>query len=199
MNDISAIIGKIEQEAQSFRADALEHAEKNAKAIAQKYAAQAEQETAAAMKAAENTAEAVRQRSASQAGIAGRNALLAARRRVLNSAFDEAEKLLAAKSDAEKTELYARLIARDISADAEVILNSADRAAIGPKVVAAAIEKCKAAGKSFAVSLASDCGSFCGGLILRQGRVELNSTFEVMVAAAREELEAEALQVLFGE
>lgn len=198
MNDITGIVTKINDEAESGAAELLSAARTNAEGIARSYEERAGRETAATLSAAEAAARAVRQRADSQSGIDSRNALLSARRAVLSRAFDEAQKRLAALPDKEKTDLYARIAAGNATADAEIVLNQADRAAIGGAVLSAARSALSASGKEYRLTLAEESGDFAGGLVLRQGRMEINCTFEVMVSDARGELEAETLQVLFG-
>ncbi len=48
------------------------------------------------------------------------------------------------------------------------------------------------------MKLSDKTGDFAGGFILKQGAIESNCTFEVLVGQVREELEGEASSILFA-
>ena len=218
MNDISAILKKIDEDAKEAAAAILRAGEENRDKILADYRAQAEKERKAILDRANAQCEAIALRAASQAGIAERNKKLQTRREAMDAAFAGAMKKLCSLSDEQKVALFTRMAAANITGDAELILNPADRASIGGALVTAIEKKLAAqsgrsplAGAAVAVvektlgvrggnphvSLSKETGSFAGGFLLREGNVETNCTFEVLVSGAKEELEPEVSRVLF--
>ena len=197
MNDISAILAKIDSAAQEAARAALAAAEEKARAIGEDYRRQAEEETARAAAAAERQAESVRQRALSQAGIESRNSSLTARREAIDAAFGRAMERLCALPEEEKIALYARLGASAASGDGRLVLNRAESAAFGEKAAAALEERLHEAGKPGRITLSPEPGAFRGGFVLDQGETELNCTFEVLCAGVKEELEGQVASLLF--
>lgn len=214
MNDISAILSKIEEDAKAQCAAIIAAGEENAARIK----TEAEHEAAAVreeiLKNARTAAEAQRLRAASQSGIEVRNLRLETRRKSMDAAFEKAMEKLCGMSDEKKVALYSELALEAITGQADLILNAADKAAIGKAVAAMVGKKFVADGinnvvdaltslklpeKSLGrvVLLADEVGSFRGGVQIREGNIETNCTFEVLVSTAKEELEPEVARLLF--
>ena len=49
------------------------------------------------------------------------------------------------------------------------------------------------------IKLSDETGNFAGGCIIKEGNIETNCTFEVLVKGMRDELEQEVSNVLFGQ
>ena len=77
------------------------------------------------------------------------------------------------------------------TADAEIVLNAKDREKYGRQLVA------HAQSGAHKLALAADSGDFAGGFVLREGQIETNCTFEVLISSGREDLEGEIAAVLF--
>lgn len=218
MNDINAILRKIDEDAKESAAAILKAGEESRDKILADYRAQAEKERQAILDSVQAQCEAMALRAASQAGIEERNKKLQTRRAAIDAAFAGAMKKLCGLSDEQKVALFTHLAAENITGDAELILNPADRASIGTALVAAIEKKLAAqsgrsplAGAAVAVvektlgvrgagphvTLSKETGSFAGGFRLREGNVETNCTFEVLVSGAKEELEPEVSRILF--
>jgi len=197
MNDISAILAKIQEDARQYSDHAAAAAREKAEAIKENYRREAQAETDKALEAAKHQAEAIRQRAASQAGIETRNAKLRVRRGAIDDAFRKAMEQLRAMPAAKKAEVYAAMAAQVLTGDAALVLNQADRAALGAALPAEIAKRCAAAGKSCKVTLSGKTGPFAGGFILDQGSTETNCTFEVLSASVKEELESQVDAVLF--
>ena len=99
---------------------------------------------------------------------------------------------------AKKTAVYAAMAAQSLTGDAALVLNKADKAAIGAALPAEIEKRCAAAGRACKVTLSGATGSFAGGFILDQGSTETNCTFEVLSTSVKEELEAQVDAALFG-
>lgn len=195
LNDISVLIDKIMGEAKghSERIEAAAKAE--AESTLTRYKAEAETEAARITDAAQAQAEAVARRAQSQGGIEERNLLLTARRELIDSAFAKAYELLCTLPDDQKAGFLTRMAVESQTADAQIVFSQKD-AALGREVVKRVNEA--NAAKGISLTLAPEAGSFGGGFILRQGSVETNCTFEVLVKNIQPRLEAEIAALLLA-
>ena len=194
MENIAKILDAISAEGRAEADRILTAGRKNADEVMKLYREEAGVEEAAILKKAQKEVEEITQRGTSQAGIESRNIKLKARRTALEKAFAMALQRLAQFSDEEKLELYSRLIGRYSSTkDVTVLLNEADGKAFGAKLA-------KKAGKEFdmKVSLSKEKGDFLGGLILQEGDIETNCTFEVLIRDTKKETETEIAAMLFA-
>lgn len=198
MNDINAILQKIAEDAKVQAAGIIETAQKNCESIKADYGKQAVQQEKEILSAAAAQAEAIRLRAASQSGIEQRNLKLEARRAAIDAAFEKAMETLCGMSDEKKVALYSEMAVQSVSGDAAVIMNSAERASIGEAVIKMASKKLVNERKVYKLYIADDIGKFRGGIKLREGNIETNCTFEVLVSRAKEELEPEVARVLFA-
>lgn len=215
MNDISVILAKIDEDAKAQSAAIIATAEENCRRIAVDYDKEAAATRDEILKNARAAAEAIELRAASQSGIEQRNLRLETRRKAIDAAFEKAMEKLCSMSDEKKVALYSRLAERSITGQAEIILNSADKAAIGKAVsamvgkkfiadgignVVDALTNLKLPDRSLGrvVTLSDEVGAFRGGFMSREGNIETNCTFEVMISTAKEDLEPEVAQLLFG-
>ena len=123
-----------------------------------------------------------------------RKALLALKQDMVSESFDLAEQLLVQLPQDKYIELLAKLAARSsVTGDEEIVLNAADRAAVG----AAVVEKANTLVSGGKLSLSAATGDFAGGLILRRGSIEANCTIELLVELCRGEMSAQLAKVLF--
>lgn len=197
MNDISAILAKIQDDARKDGENAAAAAKEKAEAITESYRQEAKAEADRVIEAAKAQAEAIHQRAASQAGIESRNQRLRVRREAINTAFEKAMEQLRTMPDLKKAEVYASMAAKSLTGDAALVLNKADRDALGTTLPGEITKRCGAAGKTCKVTLSEKTGGFAGGFILDQGSTETNCTFEVLCASVKDELEAQVDAALF--
>ena len=96
--------------------------------------------------------------------------------------------------DAEYIALLAALAVKASETGSEqIILNPADRAKFGKAVAA---EANRISGK--ALTLSEETRPIVGGLILSQGRIEVNCTLDTLAAQSRSVLSIEAAKLLFA-
>ncbi len=134
-----------------------------------------------------------------------RTARLEAKKSVLNMKQDAVTRAfeLAKGKVAELPERdYVAFLAREAAAAAitgqeEVVFCERDRAAVGAKAVKAANEALAAKGMPAALTLSDETREMAGGLILKQGDIEVNCTVDTLLDLARGELAARVAQVLF--
>ena len=196
MNGIEKITGRIAsdaaQEIESIQAEARRQAEE----ITARYAEQAKRESQELLERGRRSAEDRVERLASVAQLEARKLELATKQEMLSKAYDKALEQLLNLPDQEYTALLADLAVKASSTGQEaVILSQKDRTRFGKQVVTLANEK----RKDGRLTLSGETRSIQGGLVLSDGDVEVNCTFETLVRLQRGGLEREVAKVLFDE
>ena len=179
-----------EQEAKALLADAEARAAE-AKAAADREAAALKEELC---REGENEARRQYDLLLAAEETENRKQLLTAKQELVARAFDRAVEQLCALED----EPYALLLAKLAAAAAEtkreqIILNERDRARVGSRVVE---EANRLSGGS--LSLAEETRPIVGGLILSQGKIEVNCALDTLAALRRNELAGKVSALLFG-
>ena len=227
MNGIEKITARIEQDAKAEIAVMLSEAEEKAAAIRAKYEAQAGAEGDKAVEAGKKAAEQRYERLESAAEMEAKKMILATKQETIDKAFVKAKEHLLTLPEEEYVELLAKLAVRSSKTGREeIILNERDRERVGYQVVsranamlaeAAAPElpvewKGSKAGSVIAkvvtganallqgtamLTLADEIREIEGGLILRDGKVEINCALETQLRLLRETMAADVARVLF--
>ena len=228
MNGIEKITARIQQDAGGEIAQIRQEAETQAAQIRSQYEAQARAEAEKAAEAGRLAAQQQLERLEGAAEMEGKQRRLAAKQACIDRAFAQAKEKLLSLPEAEYVELLAKLAARSaVTGREQVVLNRRDREAVGQKVVARAnqllaqavapdlpeeLKASKAGGiltkvvtgasallqGTAMLSLAPDTAEIQGGLILRDGQVEVNCAFETQLRLLRESLAGQVAQTLFG-
>ena len=193
MNGIEKIAGRIISDARA-EADAVrQEAEASANEVRQQA-----QRDAAALKAqliqeGSAEAEALYARLVASAGTDAKKSALAVKQDILEQAFALAVTKLRALPEEKYVRLLASLADRASETGKEqLILNADDRAKYGEAIVKQANA---ISGRS--LTLSEETRPIVGGLILSQGRIEVNCTLDALAAQSRTELSAEAAKRLF--
>jgi len=190
---LESITKKIVSEANEFAAAVIAEAQAEAKEIAEGYESTAEKEHDQIVDAAYDKASEIMHRSNAQSMKEKRINILSAKWEYLDSAFTAAVKLLSRMPDDEQVSLLAGLIQKYQRSDAELILNQTDRERLGQAVVNAVT----GTSGGFIVTLSEKTGDFSGGLVLKEGGIETNLTYDALVSGVRERLEEEVSTILF--
>ena len=191
------IITRIQQDAEAEAAAILAAAREKAAALT------AEAEAASAQKVEEIRAEAATRgadaarRIALLASLEERKNSLAARRAVIDRAFEEAYAALCALPQERFEALVTALVLENAgTGEEEVQVAKEDRAAyeaVLPKVNAALV----AAGKKGGLRLCSEPARFAGGFALIGTTCDVNCSYEALLRAAREREERAVAALLF--
>ena len=227
MNGIEKITGQIDADVQKEIDDALALARRQAGEIEARYAAQAEAQAEEICRRGQRDAALRRERLVDMARLEARKRLLSAKQDMVGQAFDLALKKLVELPEQDYIALLANLaVAASRTGQEQVIFSQKDRARYGKQVVttanellakrvspklpeeltasrAGAILDRVVTGASAVLSgtgmltLAEESRPMAGGLILRDGRVETNCSFEVLIHLQRDALSAEVARVLF--
>ena len=228
MNGIEKITARIQQDASADIDSLRREAEAQAAKVREQYEAQARAEAEKAAESCKQAAQQQLERLEGAAEMEAKSRLLAAKQSCINAAFDKAKAKLLTMPEADYVELLAKLAARSaVTGREEIVLNSRDRAAVGAKVAARANQllaeavapelpaelKESRAGSILTkvvtganaliqgtamLTLAADTAEIEGGLILRDGQVEVNCAFETQLRLLRESLAGQVAQILFG-
>ncbi|HXL03856.1 MAG: hypothetical protein GX872_04225 [Firmicutes bacterium] len=187
------------QEAQLKADEIVEAAKRDADAILQEARAEAarkrEEELAEAREKAEENA----RRIATLADLDARRQILAAKEELVKEAFSEAKSRLASlEPEVYKGYLKQTLFAAAGDIGGDVIMSEQDRSTIGERIVSEVNAELAKAGRKGKVQLADISGDFIGGFILRSGKVEVNCTFDAILAREYEALLVDVAKILFG-
>lgn len=192
MTGIEKITGRILSDAQAEIDAVLAQAQAQADGITAKYAAEAEKAYAEAAAKGRTAAADRESHLGSSAQMEARRLLLAAKQEMLNAAFDEAAKQLVCLSDGEMVSTLAKLAQKaSVTGTEEIILNADIAQRLGEQVVRQANEK------GLHLTLSQTTGDFSGGLLLSDGDVEVNCTFDTLVRLTRNDIAGDVAKVLF--
>lgn len=189
------IAGDAQQEAEAILAQAQAQADE----IMARYQAQAKQITEDTLAKGEKAAAERRSRLKGGAEMERRQQTLAVKQEMLDKAFDLALSKLCSLPEREYVDLLAQLTVKASTTGREqLILCIADRARYGVKVATRANDLLAKAGKTAQLTLSQESRDFRGGLLLADGDVEVNCTFETLVRLARGSVSGEVAKVLFA-
>ncbi len=205
MNGIEKITGQIDADVQKEIGAALDQARAQAKEIEARYESQAQTQGEALRRKGEQDAALRRERLVDVARLEARKTVLAAKQDMVGQAFDLALKKLLELPDQEYIALLAKLaVAASRTGREQVIFSQKDRSRYGKQAVTMANDMLakkagpRAAENAGMLTLAEEARPMAGGLILRDGRVETNCSFEVLIHLQRDALSAEVARALFA-
>ena len=187
MDGIEKITGRIAADTEAEIASIKAEARRQADEITVRYEAQAKREAEEIAARGRRSAEERQARLASVAQLDARKLELAAKQEMLAKAYDRAMERLTSLPDGLAAEASSK--GRE-----EVILSQKDRARYGKQVVTQANERL---GDGH-LTLSVQTRPIRGGLILSDGDVEVNCTFETLVRLLRGEMDRTVVEVLFG-
>lgn len=105
--------------------------------------------------------------------------------------------MLCAQPSDKQVQLLSSAASKAIAGDVQIILNQKDGDAFGKQLVDSIQKQLADAGKSYTgFPPRSKTASIAGGMILDEGRVETNLSYEILVKNMRDELEAQVARVL---
>lgn len=199
MNGIEKILDRIAEDAQAEADRVLSEAQREADSIASRYAQQAERLTTAAQHKAKEAAAERQDRLHSAAQMEAKKQLLTEKQAILDRAFLQAAQSLRALPPQAYTELLAKFAAHVSRSGQEAItLSAQDRAAFGQAIVDAANTQLKHEGRTGMLTLSENTAEISGGLLLGDGTIEVNCSFDTLLRLCREEIAVEVAAILFS-
>lgn len=199
MNGIEKITAKLEAEAladvEAIKAEAQAKCDEIKKEYAQKAQDEYWKRVQTGTKACENRVT----RLASASDMEARKALLAFKQEQVSLAFDRAVEVMS-NMDADKyITLLASLAAKAASyGSEELIFNARDKAAVGEKTAKAANALLTQRGGTGKLTVADETRDIPGGVIVRQGDIEVNCSIDTLVQLHRNELASQVAEILFA-
>ena len=184
MNGIEKITARIKKDAGTEAEAIRREGEERAASIRAGYKAQAEENAKAAAQAGKEAAKRQEERLVSAAQMDAKKLLLAAKQACIDEAFDKAQSKLLAKLAVKAAK----------TGKEEILLSAKDRKRVGEQVVS----KANALGKGMALTLGKETRDMAGGLILRDGSVEINCAFETQMRVLRESMASDVAALLFA-
>lgn len=187
MNNVEKITGRILEDARKEAALLQEDARKQAAAIAAEAAEEAGALTDRMAEASRQDARIRKERLESAAGLEARKMVLRQKQTLVDDAFRRAEEQLTSLSGEAYVQFLAALAAKAAPGGrGEILLNEKDRAEWGGEVVSRANALLAETGVDAALTLGAETRDISGGLILAEGKVEINCSVKVLVSALRE-------------
>lgn len=194
MDGIEKITGRIAADGEKEADAILTEARRQAGEITARFEAQARKESADIVDRGRRAADERVERLAGVARLDARKLELAAKQEMLKRAYDLALEKLEHLPDEQAVALLADLAAQASSTGREqVIFSQKDRARYGKAAVTRANEKLG----DGRLTLSEQTRPIRGGLILSDGDVEINCTFETLVDLQRGEMDRQVARVLF--
>ena len=196
MNGIDKITERITIDAQADANAILARAKEDASTVLANYQKMAEDEKNRLLEEGKKKAAEREVRMVSVAELEGRKQLLSIKQQLICEAFAKALNSLLNLPAEEYVALLTNLAASAAQGNEELLFSAKDREAYGGQVVAAANQKL---GKKGKLTLAAETRPIQGGVILKQGDIEVNCSLETQVRMMKEELALEIAAVLFDE
>lgn len=188
-----AIINRILADARESAANAMRDAEARVEKLRAENADALEVRRVHAMEEAERQAAEYSDRAMRMAELEQKKELLAMKREVIDLAFEDALRRLNAMPREKAQEFFGKLVAQAAQGGEEIVPDRNHREIFDQDFVARVK---KETGKE--MRLSKESREMGGGLVLRREGMEINLTSRAIVSQARQALEAEAAEMLFG-
>ena len=227
MNGIDKITARIDADTQAEIDRILGDANAQAEAIAAKFRDQAKAEDVDLLSKSQRAAAEREERLISAAQMEARKSLLAVKQEMVERAYQRALEKLQSLPKEQYVELMAAMLVRASSTGREeVVFSPADQAdagkaavaranellaqevapelPLGDGVVANLLNKVAAGVSAFAqgtamLTVSEEARDISGGFILKDGRIEVNCTFDALIRSEREQTAGAVAKLLFPE
>jgi len=190
---IENITEKILAEANDAAKAILEKAEMQSSEIINEAKNKADEMLKNELAKSENDAEILKQRKVSAAQLQAKKMILSAKQESINKSFVEAHNKLTQLPEEKYINFIIDEIMKSSFNEGELILNEKDKKNIGEKIVSLVSEKLK----TNKIVLSDKTIHASGGFVLKNGNIEINSTFETILSSVKDELTYEVANVIF--
>lgn len=198
MNGIEKIISRINADAAAEVAEIKAASDAKCAALREEYEKRAEAEYAQLAADGKAAAGTRYDRLCGAARLQAKKDLLEEKQALIGETFAKAVDSLVALPEDEYVALCARLAAKSaFSGEEELVFSPADKASRAAAVCEKANALLAESGKKAALTVSDKSRDICGGVILTDGKVEMNCSFELLVGALRNELSGDVAKVLF--
>lgn len=199
MNGIEKITAKLESEAraeiEAINAEAAAKCEEIKKEYEKKAQDEYWKRVQAGTKSVENRVE----RMASAADMEAKKSVLAFKQEMVSKAFDRAVENISGMPREEYIAFLAGQTAKAASTGTEeLIFNARDRKEFGADAAKAANALLKKKGLAGGLTVSDETREIPGGLIVKQGDIEVNCSVDILVQLYRNELASQVAEILFA-
>ena len=199
MEGIEKITAHIEADAKAEAQSVLNEAGARVSQIDADYRQKAQDEYWTRVRAGVKDCEDRVQRMNRLAAMESKKAILAAKQDMVAKAFDRAQEMIVNLPADKYTAFLAKLASESASTgEEEVIFNERDKNSCGAAVVNSANARLAEKGIAGKLRVSDETRNICGGLVLRQGGIEVNCTVELLVDMCRSEMSSQLAEVMFG-
>lgn len=197
MNGIEKISARIEADAMAEIAAMEAEAKERCDEILAEAQARASEAYAQRMALGRAEAEQRRERLGAAADMEGRKAILSFKQEMVGEAFEKAVEAIVGLPQAQYIDFLAAQAARASSSGYEELLFSQRDQAVASAAAKAANALLKELGREGHLTVASEFADIPGGLILRQGHIEVNCAVDTLVMMHRSRLAGQVASILF--
>lgn len=199
MNGIEKITAKLESEAraeiEAINAEAAAKCEEIKKEYEKKAQDEYWKRVQEGTKSVENRVE----RMASAADMEAKKSILAFKQEMVSKAFDRAVQNISEMPREEYIAFLAGQTAKAASTgEEELIFNARDRKEFGADAAKAANALLKKKGLAGGLTVSDETREIPGGLIVKQGDIEVNCSVDILVQLYRNELASQVAEILFA-
>ena len=194
MNSLENIINKITDDAQKEADQILSDAQSDCDKLTVEIKAEAESYRFSLMQKADKEASIIKERTVSRSDFEKRNSVLAIKGELIDKAFELASEQLCNLAGAKYLSMLGNLASKNCSDGSIIVLNQKDTDLYGDDVLALVKQSLPDAN----VSISQQVGNFLGGLVIKEGKIDKNFTFETMLKNAREAYLSDVAEVLLG-
>ena len=199
MNGIEKISKRLVADAEAEIAALNAETKAKCDEIAAEYQQKAQEEYRSRLAEGAKAAETRMQRLGSAAEMEAKKSILAFKQEMVAKAFDDASVKLANLPKDQYVKFLAAQAAAAASTGAEeLIFNERDAKAVGAEVAKAANALLEQKGVKGALTVSGDTRAISGGVIVRQGNIEVNCAVETLVQLRRSELASQVAEILFS-
>ena len=199
MNGIERISNRLVADAEAEIAALNEETKLRCEEIRAEYEKKAQEEYQSRMAEGVKAAETRMQRLGSAAEMEAKKAILAFKQEMVAKAFADAAEQLVNLPQEQYVKFLAAQAAKAADTGAEeLIFNTRDAGTVGPAVAEAANALLEQKGVKGALTVSGETREISGGVIVRQGNIEVNCAVETLVQLRRSELASQVAEILFS-
>lgn len=200
MNGIDKITERITAQAREEIAETQEKMAKKCREIEEAYDSLAKEEYQKIVAAGAKDCELQVQRLAGAATMESKKSILSMKQEAVDKVLELAAERICALPQEEYISFLARLAGEAASTGTEeVVFSSKDKVSVSKDVIKAANDILKKRGMQPALTVSEDTGSFTGGLIVRQGDIEVNCSVSKLIELSRDSLAGPIAEILFSD
>lgn len=199
---VENIVKKILDDAQTEARSIAERGEREAGKLTLEFDREEKELKEAALKKTRSEADEIVKRRVSSARLEGRKRVLGEKDMIMGEVYaDVKERILALPDDKYLDFLKKLVVTNGVGGDETIMFSPKDSTRFKgklPQWEKDVAQEAKNQGKKGIITISSETRSIEGGLVLSQGRTEINLSLDVILGEAKYTLEGEVTRILFG-